>query len=257
MSVQSQITRIQTARNTIRTKLNNFGLVETTADIENCAEAINGITNKGNIEAEVKEGESYTIQTGYYQGGTVKGVAGGGNYSLQAKTVTPIKTQQVVASDEGYYGLSSVTVNPIPEVYQDVSSVNATAGDVLANKLIVTKDGTLTAGTMINNGAVSKSLNAGESYTVPVGYHNGLGKITANSLASQTVGTATATDILDTKIAWVGGLKITGSMPNNGDVSGTIIGLQSTQTTISIPAGYTSGGTISLTQDIEDALATI
>lgn len=34
-------------------------------------------------------------------------------------------------------------------------------------------------GTMVNNGAVSKTLNAGESYTIAAGYHNGSGKITA------------------------------------------------------------------------------
>lgn len=34
-------------------------------------------------------------------------------------------------------------------------------------------------GTMVNNGAVSKTLNPGENYTIPVGYHNGSGKVTA------------------------------------------------------------------------------
>jgi hypothetical protein len=44
-------------------------------------------------------------------------------------------------------------------------------------------------------------------------------------------------------------------MPNNGNVSASMDGL--TQTSVTIPAGYTSGGTISLTSDIEDALAAI
>ena len=35
---------------------------------------------------------------------------------------------------------------------------------------------------MANNGAVSKTLNAGQSYTIPAGYHNGSGKVTANSI---------------------------------------------------------------------------
>ena len=34
---------------------------------------------------------------------------------------------------------------------------------------------------MTNRGAVSKSLNPGSSYTIPAGYHNGSGKVTANS----------------------------------------------------------------------------
>ena len=44
-------------------------------------------------------------------------------------------------------------------------------------------------------------------------------------------------------------------MPNNGAVSGTIDGLSATA--FSIPAGYTSGGSVSLTSDIEEALAGI
>ena len=50
---------------------------------------------------------------------------------------------------------------------------------------------------MTNQGAKTSSLNCGESYTIPTGYHNGSGKITANSLASQTSATATASDILN------------------------------------------------------------
>ena len=44
-------------------------------------------------------------------------------------------------------------------------------------------------------------------------------------------------------------------MPNNGGMTTTMDGL--TVTSVSIPAGYTSGGTVSLTSDIEDALAAI
>lgn len=49
--------------------------------------------------------------------------------------------------------------------------------------------------------------------------------------------------------------QITGSMTNNGAISGSIDGL--TTTSYSVPAGYTTGGTVSLTSDIEDALAAI
>ena len=44
-------------------------------------------------------------------------------------------------------------------------------------------------------------------------------------------------------------------MPNNGSVSNTIDGL--TAISVAIPAGYTTGGTVSLTNDIETALAAI
>lgn len=178
MSVQTEITRIQTARNTIRTKLINFGLVQSTANIEACAEAIDNIENRGNVTVNVKEGETYTIPKGYHNGsGTVSGISGGGNYTLQSKTVTPTKAQQNITPDDGYYGLSDVTVEAIPTNYQDVSSVTATSEDVLANKIIVTSTGESVAGTIINNGAISGTiiglLDTQTSYIIQAGYTSG------------------------------------------------------------------------------------
>ena len=67
-------------------------------------------------------------------------------------------------------------------------------------------------GTMANNGAVTSTLTAGTSYTIPAGYHNGSGKITANSLASQTQATAGTLQIVPPYTAYVNGQKITGTM---------------------------------------------
>lgn len=179
MSTQQEITRLQTARNKIRNKLVGMGLAASIDKLDTLANAVDGITDNGAVDVEVKEGESYTIPRGYHNGsGTVSGVAGGGNYTLQSKTVTPTKAQQNIVPDAGKYGLSGVTVEAIPENYQDVTAVDATAADVLANKKIVTADGTIVAGTMTNNGAVAKSLTPADvNYPVPAGYHNGLGAV--------------------------------------------------------------------------------
>lgn len=180
MSVQSELTRITNDRNTIRTKLVALGLATSTASLDDCADAVNGMVNQGAVSATVKEGESYTIPAGYHNGsGVVKGTAGGGNYTLQARTVTPTKGQQSITPEQGYYGLSSVTVEAIPENYQDVSSVTATAADVLTTKVFVAADGTATAGTMPNNGTITtQTLSASKtSYTIPRGYHSGSGKV--------------------------------------------------------------------------------
>ena len=290
MSIATELSRIQTDRNTIRTKLVALGLVSSTANLDDCATAVNGIENRGAVSASVQEGDTYTIPAGYHNGsGTVSGVSGGGNYSLQSKTVTPTKAQQPITPDSGYYGLSDVTVAAIPDAYQDVSSVTAAAGDVLTGKIVVTADGKVTTGTMPNNGAVSKVLDTGTTtYTIAKGYHSGTGsvkitteaktvtptkesqqvtpstgkvlsKVTVAAIPSNYIdtseGDAAAPDILSGKIAFVGGLKVTGTMPDNGSVAGTMDGL--TTTSVTIPAGYTSGGAVSLTDDIEQALAAI
>lgn len=354
MSVATYITAIESSRNTIRNKLIELGMAASSDKLDKLATAIEGIINQGAVNITVQEGDTYTIPAGYHNGnGTVSGVSGGGNYTLQAKTATPTKKQQTIAPDSGFYGLSGVTVAAIPEAYQDVTSVTAGAGDVLTGKVIVLADGTVTAGTMPNNGAVNKTLDAttitytipkgyhsgtgtvkivletktvtptkatqkitpttgkvlsevtvnpipdeyittddatatadkilkdetayvdgekvtgtmtdngaktatldaGGSYTIPAGYHNGQGKISAKDLASQTAGTAAAAEILSGETAWVGGSKVTGTMANNGATGGSIDGM--TKTSVTIPAGYTTGGTVSLTDDIENALAAI
>lgn len=290
MSVATEITRIQTDRNTIRNKLIDFGLVESGANLDACATAIDGIVNRGAVSATVQEGDTYTIPKGYHNGaGTVSGVAGGGNYNLQSKSVTPTKQQQSITPDSGYYGLSDVTVNAIPQAYQDVSSVTATAPDVLSGKVFVTAAGAVTTGTMANNGAVNKTLTAQEqNYTIPKGYHSGTGSVsispesktatptksqqtisptTGKVLTSVTVeaipaqyvdtssATATAAQILDGATAYVDGELVEGTMANNGATSLEIDGMQTTSVTV--PAGYTSGGTVTLTNSIEQALAAV
>lgn len=290
MSVATYINSIESSRNTIRNKLVELGLVASTAKLDALAAAIEDIANHGAVSVTVQEGSTYTIPKGYHNGsGTVSGVGGGGNYTLQSKTATPTKKQQNITPDGGYYGLSDVTVGAIPEAYQDVSSVTAAAGDVLTGKVIVLADGTVSTGTMANNGAVSKTLDTTTiTYTIPNGYHSGTGmvkivletktvtptksaqeitpttgkvlsKVTVEAIPDNYVdttdGDATAAELLDGKFAYVNGVKVEGTMPNNGAIAATIDGL--TTTSYAVPAGYTSGGTVSLTDEIETALAAI
>lgn len=290
MSVATYINSIESSRNTIRNKLVELGLVASNAKLDALAAAIEDIVNQGAVSVTVQEGSTYTIPKGYHNGsGTVSGVGGGGNYTLQSKTAIPTKKQQNITPDNGYYGLSDVTVGAIPEAYQDVSSVTAAAGDVLTGKVIVLADGTVSTGTMANNGAVSKTLDATTiTYTIPNGYHSGTGtvkivletktvtptksaqeitpttgkvlsKVTVEAIPDNYVdttdGDANAAELLDGKFAYVDGVKVEGTMPNNGAIAATIDGL--TTTSYAVPAGYTSGGTVSLTDDIETALAAI
>lgn len=192
MSIATEIGRIQDNRNTIRAKLVELGMAQSSDDLSQLANAIEQVENKGAVSATVQEGETYTIPKGYHNGsGTVSGVKGGGNYSLQSKTTTPTTLQQNITPDSGYYGLSDVTVEAIPETYQDVSGVTATEEDVLTGKIFVDSKGKSVTGTMKNNGSVTQELD------------------------------------------------------------GLTVSL------ISIPSGYTTGGTITLSDSIENALAKI
>ena len=292
MSVATYIASIEASRNTIRNKLVELGMAQSGDKLEKLATAIESIINQGAVSVTVQEGGTYTIPAGFHNGsGTVSGVAGGGNYTLQTKTATPTKKQQSIAPDSGYYGLSAVTVAAIPEAYQDVSSVTAGAGDVLTGKVYVTAAGVVTPGEMVNNGAVDKTLDVTTiTYTIPKGYHSGSGKVqivletksvtptksaqnitptSGKVLSKVTVAaipdkyqdvsgvTATAANVLDgTYFVDSTGAMVEGTMPDKGAVNATIDGL--TTTSYTIPAGKHSGsGKVSLTSDIENALAAI
>lgn len=88
MSTATEISRLTTARNTIRDKMVNFGLAESTDKLDELATVVDGIVNRGAVSATVQEGDTYTIPAGYHNGsGTVSGVAGGGNYTLQSRSI--------------------------------------------------------------------------------------------------------------------------------------------------------------------------
>lgn len=293
MSTATEISRLTTARNTIRDKLIDLGMATSTSKLDALADAIDGISNRGAISATVQEGDTYTIPAGYHNGsGTVSGVAGGGNYTLQSKSITPTKSQQSVTPDSGYYGLSDVTVAAIPEAYQNVSSVTAAAGDVLANKIIVDATGASVTGTMTNNGTVNRTLDAStgnQSFTIPSGYHSGSGKVnivleTKNAtpttssqditptsgkvLSKVTVAAipsnyqdttnvdAVAGDVLAGKIIVTDTGEVEGTMTNNGAVSKTLDATTNNQS-YTVPAGYHNGsGKVSITLETKTATPT-
>ena len=245
----------------------------------------------------MQEGDTYTIPAGYHNGsGTVSGVAGGGNYSLQSKTCTPTKSQQSITPDSGYYGISDVTVAAIPEAYQNVSGVTATAGEVLSGKVIVDATGATITGTMPNNGAVNQTLTTASghtSYTVPAGYHNGSGTVkivtetktvtpadssqdvtptTGKVLSKVTVGPipsnygnttgddAVAANILSGKKAHSNddgdAVALTGTMANNGAVSQTLDATTGNQS-YTVPAGYHNGsGAVNIVLETKSATPT-
>lgn len=185
-NIATEITRIQNDRNTIRTKLVELGMAESTSNLDTLATAISGITNQGAVSATVQEGDTYTIPKGYHSG------SGKVSITKESKSVTPTKSAQTVTPTSGKV-LSSVSVAAIPALYVDTTE--------------------------------------------------------------STTDAASAANILSGKKAWVNGSQVTGTMANNGATSLTIDGL--TTLSVAVPAGYTSGGTVSLTDDIYDALAAI
>ena len=213
-----------------------------TADkiLKNYTAYINGklvtgsMNNHGGIQKTLKAGENYIIPIGYHNGEGMVSVA-----SLASQTQATAVAGQILNGKTAWVNGTKITgtmqdngaVNQtlkagstytIPAGYHNgtgkitvESLANQTQATATPDKIL--KDytayvnGKYIVGTMTNNGAVNKTLNAGQSYTILPGYHNGSGKVTATSLASQTPGTATAESIEKGKTAWVNGIKITGT----------------------------------------------
>lgn len=105
----------------------------------------------------------------------------------------------------------------------DLDAVTAGKPDVLAGKVIVDKEGEPLTGTMLNRGAVNQSLGINGTYTIPEGYHNGLGKVIQSivTMGGQTINPGASQQTISSS-----GKYMTGNIVVNGDsdlVSGNIL----------------------------------
>lgn len=118
--------------------------------------------------------------------------------------------------------------------------ITATAGNKTAEKQLETQ--------------VAKTVTPIKSAQIAVtsGVYT-TGDITVAAIPNEYITTTDATvkaiDMLSGKIAYANGNKIIGTMTNNGEIYDTIDGINTKS--VSIPEGYTSGGTISLDNTID------
>lgn len=134
-----------------------------------------------------------------------------GSGGVDTDDVSATAADVIKGKTAGVYGYDEPVIGTLE------LSGNAAAGEVMTGKTFYSiNPKSKQTGTMPNRGAVSQALNAGGSYAIPAGYHNGSGKVTANSLAGQTSANATAAYISSGKTAWVNGSKITGALATQG-----------------------------------------
>lgn len=181
---------------------------------------------------------------GFHDGDMFKSV------DLISSTITPTKeTQSTYSSNENGI-IGAVTVNPIPDQYQDVSNVTATAARTAAGDVFVDANGVEQIGVLRTDQVILSHSDGSLVLSV-----NGENAVSYNSTvlmgSSSQLGNADPSKVLaGTKFSGEYYLNTSGTMPNNGDISTTIDGLE-TQS-VAIPTGYTSGGTVALDSTIND-----
>lgn len=189
-----------------------------------------------------------TIVEGYISSGTsgtitVNSKTNSANMNTKsAATIIPSNTTQTAVS-KGRYVTGNIDVAPVPAETTTITS-NGTYTPT-EGKWFSSVEVNVPVGSTINNQNKSVTpTKSQQSVSADSGY-TGLGTVTVNAIPVEYITTsdadAVAANILLNKTAYVDGSKITGSMLNNGATGGTITAQGGTYT---IPAGYTTGGTV-------------
>lgn len=182
------------------------------------------------------------------------------------------KIQGKIINSEQIKGKICTNIDYIINSGRDTSDATAIENDVLYGKTAYGANGKIT-GSMPNNGNIKKTLDAlTVSYIIPEGYHNGNGEVNIDVATVDEVNdyigtgsgsgtgidtsdaTAISSDILKNKTAYVNGIKIIGSMTNNGTVNKT---LDTSMISYTIPKGYHSGsGEVNIITETKSATPT-
>lgn len=144
------------------------------------------------------------------QGGFVTGGASGA--SLQSKTVSPSESAQTVKADNGYDGLSQVTVNAVSKTYVGSGVTKKSAATYTPG----TSDQSIASGQYLNGTQTIK----GDSNLTAANIKSGVKifNVTGSYAGSSSSGTdtsdatATANDIARNKTAYVKGEKVAGTL---------------------------------------------
>lgn len=192
-------------------------------------------TNLGNANTEVDNQASLLEQAIVL----LEGKAVTGDAKLQAKTVTPSESSQVVTADSGYNGLSSVSVGAISKTYVG-SNVTKKAAQTYTPG---TSNQTISSGQYLNGtqtilgdtDLVAGNIKKGVSIFNVTGTYEGSGGVTLPTLSNPAVDSniLSGYEVIDGS-----GNKLTGTMTNQGAMSGNIT---SKTQSITIKQGYHSG----------------
>ena len=160
-----------------------------------------------------------------------------------ATTITPTKSSQT-AVEAGKYTTGAVTVNPIPDEYQDVSNVTATAARTAAGDVFVDADGVEQTGRLRTDRiSITKDSDGDiiQDGSMDANIYDD-GNVAYLSVNCANFGNTDPSKVLADSTFTAGGYYAeSGTMPNNGSILGT---LDYENTSYNIEQGYYEGGMV-------------
>lgn len=151
----------------------------------------------GNAAAsDVVAGKTFSSSNGVALTGTLPNLSTATTIDYSSDNTTP-----VIEGDQAFISTNSDGTQRVVIRYNGSTGVingntlfglassnfgNASATHVLSGKTFTSPAGLAVAGTMTNNGAVSKTITpstSAQTYTIPAGYHSGSGKVTVSAIS--------------------------------------------------------------------------
>ena len=289
MSIQSQIDRLQAAKADLIAKIEAKGVsVPGDASLDDLAALVQAIDTQEDLSAEMTQqdsliedimvalqgkaagsGDAPVIRSlSVTENGTYTAPDGVDGYSpvvVEVPEKEPV-TQELNVTQNGEYvpgsgvdGYSKVKVNvpDIPPVLDTLEvtengTYNAPSGIDGYSSVVVDVPAPEVPDPVLQSKTVTPTTS--KQTVKPDSGYDGLSQVVVNAIPSKYVDTtaadATADKILDGYSGFVDGVLVNGSMPDNGAISKTMDGL--TSKSVTIPEGYTKGGTVSLDDTIDN-----
>lgn len=223
-----------------------YGNVSTNGYVTTANNTASSWSNKV-IGASVTQPATYYVNKGTLAQSNISGAAfleNAGDYGFRATVVVP----------EGYHTGETVTKDFTTGIFPAPES-KANSNQMLTGYSLYDEDGRLITGSMPNQGAQNSTISTqGGTYTIPEGYHDGNGVVTA-SLPSASINTIagskaqskptfsidSSTGIVTASVAATSGIAY-GNVTNSGYVpSGTRSGtfsMTASSNTYAVPNGY-------------------
>ena len=184
--------------NVTMTKANGIKIKSAGKFVENDIVVAPDTTSQQNLVPEnIKSGTAILGVTGTYTG---EGA------TLQAKSVVPSDEVQTVQPDSGYGGLSSVTVQAIPDEYKDTSGATATANSILLGQTAWVNGALVTGTIRTYNGEIYSIIENPLNGVKTSGHTYQLAKpATSVKLINKTTGTSNESTTTATVAGSAGG----------------------------------------------------